>query len=72
MSRGGDNKKEEALQREQLQIELQGVKELIVDFFVFPQLYTHAEILELFERKKTLEQLLDDPSANPFYCFTKL
>ncbi|PZO26013.1 MAG: hypothetical protein DCE86_15010 [Flavobacteriaceae bacterium] len=67
-----DNSKAEAQQREKLKLELQGIKQLIGDFWVFPQLYTHAEILELFERKKTLEQLINDPSANPFYCFTNL
>lgn len=67
-----DNSKAEAHQREKLNIELQGVNQLIYYALHDSQLYSDADIAQLTERKKTLEQLINDPSANPFYCFTNL
>lgn len=49
-----------------LKLELQGVNQLINVFFRSPQLYSGSEILELVERKKTLDYLINDTNANPF------
>lgn len=72
MSRGDENKKDEAVQREQLNIELQGINQLIGSALHKPQLYSADVVAQLVERKRTLEQLINDSSANPFYCFTNL
>lgn len=65
-------KKLEQLQIDELNIELQGVNQLLFDFLNQPQLYTDSQIAELTERKRTLQFLINDPIANPFYCFNKL
>ncbi len=67
-----DNSKAEAQQRDRLRVELQGINQLIGYALHKPQLYSSADIAQLSERKKTLEQLIKDPTANPFYCFTNL
>ena len=65
-------KKLEKLQIDELKIELQGVNQLIADFFNTPSVVSDSDIAELAERKRTLKFLIDDPIANPFYCFNTL
>lgn len=67
-----DNSKAELNQRDNLRVELQGINQLIGCALNHPKLYTPEDIAQLSERKKTLEQLINDPSANPFYCFINL
>lgn len=55
--------------REKLELELQGVKLLIRDYFMTNSLYKDSELWELSERRKFLEQQLADPKANLNFIF---